>query len=89
MRNECSVLKFALLCFPKKEKGRKKIRIGKGEPRETKSSNPQIILNPPGTYIVLAAAAKSLQSCPTLYDPMDGSPPGSPVSGILQARTLE
>ena len=36
-----------------------------------------------------AAAAKSLQSCPTLYDPIDGSPPGSPVPGILQARTLE
>ena len=36
-----------------------------------------------------AAAAKSLQSCPTLCDPKDGSPPGSPVSGILQARTLE
>ena len=36
-----------------------------------------------------AAAAKSLQSCPTLWDPIDGSPPGSPVSGILQARTLE
>ena len=35
-----------------------------------------------------AAAAKSLQSCPTLYDPIDGSPPGSPVPGILQARTL-
>ena len=35
------------------------------------------------------AAAKSLQSCLTLCDPMDGSPPGSPVSGILQARTLE
>ena len=35
------------------------------------------------------AAAKSLQSCPTLYDPIDGSPPGSPVPGILQARTLE
>ena len=35
------------------------------------------------------AAAKSLQSCPTLCDPIDGSPPGSPVSGILQARTLE
>ena len=31
----------------------------------------------------------SLQSCPTLYDPIDGSPPGSSVSGILQARTLE
>ena len=36
-----------------------------------------------------AAASKSLQSCPTLYDPTDGSPPGSPVPGILQARTLE
>ena len=36
-----------------------------------------------------AAAAKSLQSCPTLCDPVDGSPQGSPVPGILQARTLE
>ena len=36
-----------------------------------------------------AAAAKSLQSCPTLCDPIDGSPPGSAVPGILQARTLE
>ena len=36
-----------------------------------------------------AAAAKSLQSCPTPFDPIDGSPPGSPVPGILQARTLE
>ena len=36
-----------------------------------------------------AAAAKSLQSCPTLCDPIDGSPSGSPVPGILQARTLE
>ena len=36
-----------------------------------------------------AAAAKSLQSCPTLCDPIDGSTPGSPVLGILQARTLE
>ena len=36
-----------------------------------------------------AAAAKSLQSCPTLCDPIDGSPPGSPVPRILQARTLE
>jgi len=40
-------------------------------------------------YCIAAAAAKSLQSCPTLCDPIDGSPPGSPVSGILQARTLE
>ena len=36
-----------------------------------------------------AAAAKSLQSCPTLCNPIDGSPPGSPVPGILRARTLE
>ena len=36
-----------------------------------------------------AATAKSLQSCPTLCDPIDGSPPGSPIPGILQARTLE
>ena len=36
-----------------------------------------------------AAAAKLLQSCPTLCDTIDGSPPGSPVPGILQARTLE
>ena len=36
-----------------------------------------------------AEAAKSLQSCPTLYDPIDGSPPGSPVHGIFQARVLE
>ena len=35
------------------------------------------------------AAAKSLQSCPTLCDPIDGSPPGSAIPGILQARTLE
>ena len=35
------------------------------------------------------SAAKSLQSCPTLCDPRDGSPPGSPIPGILQARTLE
>ena len=40
-------------------------------------------------YAAAAAAAKSLQSCPTLCDPTDGSPPGSSVPGILQARTLE
>ena len=39
--------------------------------------------------LATAAAAKSLQSCPTLYDPIDSSPPGSAVPGILQARTLE
>ena len=39
--------------------------------------------------LVAAAAAKSRQSCPTLCNPIDGSPPGSPIPGILQARTLE
>ena len=48
--------------------------------------------SPPAAAAAAAAAAapaKSLQSCPTLCDPRDGSPPGSPVPGILQARTLE
>ena len=44
----------------------------------------KILCDPPP-----AAAAKLLQSCPTLCDPIDGSPPGSPVPGILQARTME
>ena len=46
----------------------------------------------PGWLLAAAAAAasaKSLQSCPTLCNPIDGSPPGSPVPGILQARILE
>ena len=41
------------------------------------------------TFLTRSAAAKSLQSCLTLCNPIDGSPPGSPVPGILQARTLE
>ena len=44
---------------------------------------------PAAAAAAAAAAAKSLQSCPTLCNPIDGSPSGSPVSGILQARTLE
>ena len=44
---------------------------------------------PSGNAHAAPAAAKSLQSCPTLCDRIDSSPPGSPVSGILQARTLE
>ena len=52
------------------------------EPQKTDTQRPRVLT-------VAAAAAKSLQSCPTLCDPIDGSPPGSPVPGILQARTLE
>ena len=40
-------------------------------------------------FVEVAAAAKSLQSCPTVCDPKDSSPPGSPVPGIFQARILE
>ena len=51
-----------------------------------------VVKNPPvnsGDVRAAAAAAKSLQSCPSLCDPIDSSSPGSPVPGILQARTLE
>ena len=52
-----------------------------------------VVENPPSnardTGLIPAAAAKSLQLCPTLCDPIDSSPPGSPAPGILQARTLE
>ena len=44
---------------------------------------------PKGIYRFTAATAKLLQSCTTLCNPIDGSPPGSPIPGILQARTLE
>ena len=69
------------------------------EPRELVDQCPHIAgkkMSPPlvkecvqGHTPSYAAAAKSLQSCPTLCNPIDGSPPGSPVPGILQARTLE
>ena len=48
-----------------------------------------MVLAVPSSNWAAAAFAKSLQSCPTLCDPIDGSPPGSPVPGIFQARTLE
>ena len=48
----------------------------------------KVMTNLAAAAAAAAAAAKSLQSCPTLCDPIDGSPPGSPVPGILQARTL-
>ena len=60
-----------------------------------KTEEPPCILLPSQSLMITrsapaaAAAAKSLQSCPTLCHPIDSSPPGSPVPGILQARTLE
>ena len=63
------------------------------EPRSLALQADSLPSEPPGKtnkcVAAAAAAAKSLQSCPTLCDPIDGSPPGSPVPGILQARTLE
>ena len=52
---------------------------------ESRQSGSDLYFN----YDTAAAAAKSLQSCLALCDPIDGSPPGSPVTGILQARILE
>ena len=49
----------------------------------------KIILKAPINKNIKSLLAKPLKSCPTLCDPIDGSPPGSPVPGILQARTLE
>ena len=67
-------LKSEMITWEKKKKMRLKLKKG------TKVSE---------SHAAAAAAAKSLQSCPTLCDPIDGSPPGSAVPGILQARTLE
>ena len=73
--------------------GNKYIKIGPELTRQFSGSKARgaVLIPGRGTKIlyVTAAAAKSLQSCPTLCDPIDGSPPGSPVPGILQARTLE
>ena len=73
--------------------------ISKGSSRVFWSYSAHSLSNSPQTWLIIpniiancpaaaaAAAAKSLQSCLTLCDPIDGSPPGSPVPGILQART--
>ena len=53
------------------------------------SENPRALYNYAKSTCLCSITAKSLQSCPTLCDPIDGSLPGSPVPGILQARTLE
>jgi len=62
--------------------------ISMGFPRQEHWSG--LPFSSPILYIIVyAAAAKSLQSSPTLHDPIDGSPPGSRIPGILQARVLE
>ena len=59
---------------------------GRDSPGLERKATPALSLQ---SSLAAAAAAKSLQSCPTPCDPIDGSPPGSPIPGILQARTLE
>ena len=61
------------------------------EPRSPALQADSLLSEPPGKpkVLIAIAIAKSLQSCPTLCDPIDGSPPGFAISGILQARTLE
>ena len=82
-----------------REAGQLRVR-GRERGRQTSQPHPQLLLQSllcghwsalqvPGEEPAAAAAAKLLQLCPTLCDPIDGSPPGSPVPGILQARTLE
>ena len=56
---------------------------------KNEKTKPRIFSSKNYFTVIAAAAAKSLQSCLTLCDPIDGSPPGSPVPGILQARTLQ
>ena len=62
----------------------KKMAVDKENKRRS-----EIVVGNPESRFCAAAAASSLQSCPTLCDPIDVSPPGSPASGILQARILE
>ena len=64
-----------------REKGRME---GRNRGREGQKGKEEV-----SNSLLSTATAKSLQSCPTLCNPIDGSPPGSPVPGILQARTLE
>ena len=79
---------FPISCLPESFPQRQsKLWGGENCPRSSYTGNCTARSN--AAAAAAAAAAKSLQSRPTLCDPIDGSPPGSPVPGILQARTLE
>ena len=93
---------FLVLLLPKKGRGRvfilgkipsisKKLRDYnyKWSKNHKKTNKTDVFILSRGNESAAAAAAKLLQSCPTLCNPIDGSPAGSPVPGILQARTLE
>ena len=84
-------LSVALCIFNWKQQSVGSQRIGHDLATEQQQfcTKQQIIHGDWPAFTYTAAAAKSLQSSPTLCDPINGSPPGSPVPGILQARTLE
>ena len=81
----------AVLTLNTVNQGAQRFRFDEGQcPSLASQSNKGSNASRVHSHILLAAAAaKSLQSCPTLCDPIDGCPPGSPIPGILQARTLE
>ena len=81
-----------LFTDPKQERGSSHFFLWMAPQTLPVSELPHSLIHLPARFMLslsAAAAAKSLQSCPTPCDPIDGSPPGSPVPGILQARTLE
>ena len=74
---------------PARGAGAERLRRGRGEVREARGLPLKVAVLSRLAAGARRLAAKSLQSCPTLCDPIDGSPPDSTVPGILQARTLE
>ena len=80
----CCITYLTIPCSAKRKEGSHPARLQRG-----KTPGCFCLLNKYPFTPTATAAAKSLQSCPTLCDPIDGSSPGSPVPGILQARTLE
>ena len=80
---------FSFIISPSKEYSGIDFQTPGGEKTQMFRINHIVCPNRLDTISHAAAAAKSLQSCPTLHNPIDGSLPGSPIPGILQARTLE
>ena len=82
-----SLVAQTVKCLPAMREARVRFLVREDPLEKEMATHSSIILY--AAAAAAAAAAKSLQSCPTLCDPIDGSTPGSPIPGILQARTLE
>ena len=85
----CSTSFISFLLYQSKFKSQINFHLLLTSPGLTGKCHKFILFNMHNTSAAAAAASKLLQSCPTLCDPIDGSPPGSPIPGILQERTLE